>query len=79
MSLYSTLESETNLNTHESEEQDSADQEIETEIIFLAEEVKEAEVLSWWNSNKKKYTYLVRFAKRYLSTLPSSVYSRKFF
>ena len=86
MSFYSTFKPETNANTQESEQLYLVDGEIETEIkLYLAVEslsaqkVEEAEVLSWWNSNKKKYTYLVRFAKRYLSTLPSSVYSRKFF
>ena len=61
MLFYYTFKSETSAYTHESEQQDSVDQEIETEIkAFLAEnnlpaeEVKEAEVLSWWNSNKKK-------------------------
>ena len=53
--LYSTFKSERSANNHESEQQDSVNQEIETEIkAFLAEEVKEDEVLSLWNSNKKK-------------------------
>ena len=54
MSFYSTFKSETSADTYESEQQDSVDQEIETEIkAFWAEnnlppeEVKEAEVLSW--------------------------------
>ena len=51
----------TRANTQESEQRDLVDQEIETENkLYLAEEtlsaqkVEEAEVLSWWNSNKKK-------------------------
>ena len=40
-----------------------------------AEEVKKAEFFSLWNSNKKKYTDLARFARRYLLTPQSSVYS----
>ena len=61
MSLYSTFESERSLTTHEKEQQDLVDKEIETEIkTFLpekklsADEVKEAEVLFCWNLNKKK-------------------------
>ena len=61
-------------------------QNIETEIkFFLAEEnlyakeVKEAEVLSWWNSNKKKYTHLAKFSRKYLLAPPSSVYSGMLF
>ena len=56
LSVYSTFKSETT-NTHESMQQDSVDQEIETAIkAFLAEEslsaeevkeIKEAKVLSW--------------------------------
>ena len=38
--------------TFESEQQDSFNQDIETEKFF-AEQVKEAEDLSWWNLNKK--------------------------
>ena len=58
--------------------QDSVDQEIETEIkAFLAEEVEVAEVLSWWNLNKKTCLHLARFARRYFPALPSSVYSER--
>ena len=60
MLLVSTFKPETSANTLESEPIDLVDQEIETENkLYLAEEnlsaqkVKEAEVLSWWNSNKK--------------------------
>ena len=67
-------------------QQDFVDQEIETEIInFLTEEslsteeIKEAEVLSRWNLNKKKYFYFARFAKRYLSAPPFSVYFERIF
>ena len=42
-----------------------------------AEEVKEIEVLSWWNPNKKKYTHLAWFSRRYLSAPPSSIYSER--
>ena len=59
-SFYSTFQPETSANTQESEQHDLVDQEIEKEInLYLAEEsfsaqkVEEAEVLSWWNSNKK--------------------------
>ena len=44
-----------------------------------AEKVKEAKVMSWWKSNKKKYTNFSRFARRYLSAQLSSVYSEKLF
>ena len=51
MSFYSTIKSETSAKTHEGEQQDSVDQEIDTRIKFFlseeklsAEEVKEAEV-----------------------------------
>ena len=54
LSFYSTFKSEKSKKVNESEQKDSVDQEIETEIkAFLAEEnlsaeeVKEAEVLSW--------------------------------
>ena len=57
----------------ESKQQNSDDQEIKTKVkFFLAkkilsfEEVKDTEVLSLWNSNKKKYSHLVRFARSYL-------------
>ena len=43
-----------------------------------AEKVKEAGVLSWWNSNKKIHLSCQAF-KRYLSALPSSVYSERLF
>ena len=33
-----------------------------------AEEIKEAEVLSWWNSNEKN-TYFARFRRTYLLAL----------
>ena len=65
-------------NTYESWQQDLIDREIETEVeAFLAEEVKEAEVLFWWNSNKKKYTHLSRFARRHLSAPESYVYCER--
>ena len=58
--LLKSIKSETSANTQESEQHDLVYQEIETEIkLYLAEEnlsaqkVKEAEVLSWCNSNKK--------------------------
>ena len=61
MSLVSTFKLETSANTQEGEPHDLVDQEIETENkLYLAEEnlsaqkVEEAEVLSWWKSNKKK-------------------------
>ena len=44
-----------------------------------AEEVKEAEVLCWWNSNKNKYTHIGRFARRYLSAPLSFNYSERLF
>ena len=57
----------------ESKQQNLDDQEIETNIKFFVakenlsfEEVKEAEVLLWGNSNKKKYSHLARFARIYL-------------
>ena len=60
LSFYLTFKPETSANTQESEQHDLVDQEIETENkLYLAEEnlsaqkVEEAEVLSWWNSNKK--------------------------
>ena len=54
-----TFKQETSANTQESEKHDSVDQEIETENkLYLDEEILSAqkveEVLSWWNSNKKK-------------------------
>ena len=86
MSFFSTFKSETCANTHEIEQQSSVDQEIETEVkSFLAEEslsaeeVKEAEVLSWCNSHKKKCTHLARFVRRHFSAPPSSVYSERLF
>ena len=60
LSLVSTFKPETSAKTQESEQHDLVDQEIETENkLNLAKEnlsaqkVEEAEVLSWWNSNKK--------------------------
>ena len=55
-----TFKQETSANTQESEKHDLVDQEIETENkLYLAEEILSAqkveEVLSWWNSNKKKH------------------------
>ena len=47
------------------------------EKCLSAEEVKKAEVLSWWNSNKKKRTHLASFLKRHLSASLSSVYSER--
>ena len=65
MSFYSTFKSETSANTKESEQHDLICQESETDIkLYMAEEnlsaqkVEEAEVLSWWNSNKKKSTLI---------------------
>ena len=65
MLFYPPFKSETSANTPECERQDSVDQEIKTEINFFsaeedlsAEEVKEFEVLSWWNS-KKKHTHIL--------------------
>ena len=79
--LYSTFKSETSANTKESEQHDLVCQEIETEIkLYLDEEnfsAQKVEVLSWWNSNKIKYTHLARFARRYLLRPPSSVYSER--
>ena len=60
ISLYLTFKQETSANIQESEQHDLVDQEIETENkLYLAEEnlsaqKVEAEVLSWWTSNKKK-------------------------
>ena len=59
MLLVSTFKPETSANTQESEQHDLVDQEIETENkLYLVEEILSAqkveEVLSWWNSNKKK-------------------------
>ena len=63
LSFFSTFKPETSANTQESEQNDLADQEIETEFkSYLAEEslstqnVKEAEVISLMNSNKKKHS-----------------------
>ena len=60
MSLVATFKPETCAKTQESEQHDLVEQEIETENkLNLAKEnlsaqkVEEAEVLSWWNSNKK--------------------------
>ena len=60
ISLYLTFKQETSANIQESEQHDLVDQEIETENkLYLAEEILSAqkveEVLSWWNSNKKKH------------------------
>ena len=48
--------------------------------FFLAKEnlfkqIKEAEVLSLWQSNKKRYLNLARFARKYLLAPPPYVYS----
>ena len=65
MLLVSTFKPETSANTQESEPIDLVNQEIETENkLYLAEEilsaqkVKEAEVLSWWNSKKNTHILL---------------------
>ena len=50
-----------------------------TEENLSAEEIKEAEVLSWWNPNKKRYTHMARIARRYFLAPPSSVYSERLF
>ena len=47
------------------------------EEILSSQKVEEAEVFSWWNSNKK--THLASFAKRYLSPPSSSVHSKRLF
>ena len=59
-----TFKQETSVNTQESEKHDLVDQEIETDNkLYLAEEILSAqkvkEVLSLWNSNKKKTLILL--------------------
>ena len=61
LSFYSTFKSEGNANTHESEQQDSVDQEIETEIkAFLAEENLSAKLKSCLGGiQTKKNTHIL--------------------
>ena len=58
LSFYSAFKWETSANTHESEQQGSVDQEIETEIKFFSANLS-VEVLSWWNSNKNKKIHIL--------------------
>ena len=74
--FYPSFKKKKSANIHESEQQDSVNQEIETEIkFFLAGKKILLKMLknlkSRLNSNKIKYTHLARFAKSYFLVPPS--------
>ena len=82
--FYYTLKLKTSANTHESKQQDSVDQEHETDFfwfkkIYLLKKLKKLNSCLGGAQAKKKKKNLSRFARRYLSVIPSSVYPERLF
>ena len=80
--FYPKFETETSTATHESQQQDLVDQKIEKVKVFFVEEnllqqIRECEVIPQQKQNKKVYQNFVRFARKYISAPPHSVYYKK--